>query len=293
MSAHWIVTPLFFVWLYRRRRHAYAYVRNAFLAANAVALVVFMLFPVAPPRLAGTREGLVDTLHAVSGVDLHGGMLSGWFNPNAAVPSMHFGYAFLIGVVGVALVRNPVARIALAAYPAIVLLTIVGTANHYVLDAAAGGAVMLLGLGGRRGVAGAGGPGASAQHVPQPEARGARRRRQDRPLAVAGLHRRPDAPLPPAVRTGHPLRGGRLRRGGRAGRRGHRTAPSGLRTQKSLTASGAARVPAARGTARRATRSSGRRGGPGAAGARSRVPVGYAERTFRSRVPATSKTWTL
>jgi len=102
---------------------------------------------VAPPRLAGTREGLVDTLHAVSGVDLHGGMLSGWFNPNAAVPSMHFGYAFLIGVVGVALVRNPVARIALAAYPAVVLLTIVGTANHYVLDAAAGGAVMLLGLG--------------------------------------------------------------------------------------------------------------------------------------------------
>ena len=146
MSAHWIVTPLFFVWLYRRRRHAYRYVRNAFLAANGVALVVFMLFPVAPPRLAGGREGFVDTLHAVSGVDLHGGMLSGWFNPHAAVPSMHFGYAFLIGVVGVALVRNPLARLAFAAYPALVLLTIVGTANHYVLDAAAGGAVMLIGL---------------------------------------------------------------------------------------------------------------------------------------------------
>jgi len=146
MSAHWVVTPLFFVWLYRRRRHAYPYVRNAFLAANGVALAVFMLFPVAPPRLAGGREGLVDTLHAVSGVDLHGGLLSGWFNPHAAVPSMHFGYAFLIGVVGVALVRDPLARIALAAYPALVLVTIVGTANHYVLDAAAGGAVMLLGL---------------------------------------------------------------------------------------------------------------------------------------------------
>jgi hypothetical protein len=146
MSAHWIVTPLFFVWLYRYRRHAYRYVRNAFLAANGVALVVFMLFPVAPPRLAGGGEGFVDTLHSVSGVDLHGGMLSGWFNPHAAVPSMHFGYAFLIGVVGIALVRNPLARLAFAAYPALVLLTIVGTANHYVLDAAAGGAVMLLGL---------------------------------------------------------------------------------------------------------------------------------------------------
>lgn len=100
----------------------------------------------APPRLAGAREGFVDTLHAVSGVDLRGGMLSGWFNPNAAVASMHFGYAFLIGVAGVALVRNPLARAALAAYPLVVLVTIVGTANHYVLDAAAGGAVMLLGL---------------------------------------------------------------------------------------------------------------------------------------------------
>jgi hypothetical protein len=147
MSAHWVVTPLFFIWLYRRRRHAYPFVRNAFLAANGIALTVFMLFPVAPPRLAGSGEGLVDTLHAVSGVDLHGGKLSGWFNPHAAVPSMHFGYAFLIGVVGVWLVRNPLARAAFVAYPALVLLTIVGTANHYVLDAAAGGAVMLLGLG--------------------------------------------------------------------------------------------------------------------------------------------------
>ena len=57
MSAHWIVTPLFFVWLYRRRRHAYAYVRNAFLAANAVALVVFMLFPVAPAAAGGRPRG--------------------------------------------------------------------------------------------------------------------------------------------------------------------------------------------------------------------------------------------
>jgi hypothetical protein len=147
MSAHWVVTPLFFVWLYRRRRHAYRFVRNAFLAANGIALVVFMLFPVAPPRLAGGGEGFVDTLHTVSGVDLHGGMLSGWFNPHAAVPSMHFGYAFLIGLVGVALVRSWTARALLAAYPLVVLVTIVGTANHYVLDAAAGGVVMLIGLG--------------------------------------------------------------------------------------------------------------------------------------------------
>lgn len=145
LTAHWIVTPLFFIWLHRRHRSVYPSVRNAFLAANGIALVVFMLYPVAPPRLAGGGEGLVDTLHQVSDVDLHGGMLSGWFNPYAAVPSMHFGYAALIGVVGFALVRGWHLRAIALAYPAIVFLTIVGTANHYVLDAVAGGLVMALG----------------------------------------------------------------------------------------------------------------------------------------------------
>ena len=96
MYAHWTVTPLFFVWLYRRRSRAYPYVRNAFFAANAIALAVFVLFPVAPPRLL-SAGGFVDTLHKISDIDLHGGRLAGWFNPYAAVPSMHFGYALMIG----------------------------------------------------------------------------------------------------------------------------------------------------------------------------------------------------
>ncbi len=145
LSAHWIVTPLFFVWLYRRRPASYPVVRNAFLVANGLALVVFVLFPVAPPRLAGAGEGFVDTLHRVSDVDLHGGMLSGWFNPYAAVPSMHFGYAALIGAVAFVLLRSWPLRALALAYPVVVFITIVGTANHYVLDALAGGAVMALG----------------------------------------------------------------------------------------------------------------------------------------------------
>ncbi len=145
LTAHWIVTPLFFVWLYRRRRDVYPLVRNAFLVANGVAIVVFMVFPVAPPRLAAGREGLVDTLRTVSSVDLHGGVLSGVFNPYAAVPSMHFGYAALIGVAAVVLVRSWPLRAMALAYPAVVFLTIVGTANHYIVDALAGGLVMALG----------------------------------------------------------------------------------------------------------------------------------------------------
>jgi hypothetical protein len=146
MYAHWTITPVFFIWLYRSRRRAYPYVRNAFLAANGIALIVFMLYPVAPPRLVG--GGFVDTLHKVSDIDLHGGIFSGWFNPHAAVPSMHFGYALMIGIVGLVLLRSWPLRLLALAYPVLVFVTITGTANHYVLDAVAGGIVIVLGFAG-------------------------------------------------------------------------------------------------------------------------------------------------
>ena len=53
MYAHWTITPLFFIWLYRGAQRVYPYVRNAFFAANGIALIVFMVYPVAPPRLVG------------------------------------------------------------------------------------------------------------------------------------------------------------------------------------------------------------------------------------------------
>jgi hypothetical protein len=139
--AHLPVTALFFVWLYRNHRNVYPFVRNAFFVANAVALAVFVVYPVAPPRLM-TSEGFVDTLSIISGIDLHAGNLSGWFNPFAAVPSMHFAYALLIGVVAAILIRRWPFRLLVLTYPILVFVTIVGTANHYVLDAFAGGAVV-------------------------------------------------------------------------------------------------------------------------------------------------------
>ena len=144
MYAHWTITPLFFIWLYRRRRRVYPYVRNAFFAANGIALIVYMVYPVAPPRLVG--DGFVDTLNKVSDIDLHGGVFAGWFNAHAAVPSMHFGYALMIGVVGMVLLRSWPLKLAALAYPVIVFIAITGTGTHYVLDALAGGLVVAIGF---------------------------------------------------------------------------------------------------------------------------------------------------
>lgn len=142
MYAHWVVTTAFFVWLYRSRRSVYPFVRNAFFLANAVSLAVFVVFPVAPPRLIKDTN-LVDTLRHVSDIDLHGGPLAALFNPYAAVPSMHFGYAFMIGLALAALMRSWPLRLLALAYPAIVFVAIIATANHYVIDTVAGAAAVI------------------------------------------------------------------------------------------------------------------------------------------------------
>jgi hypothetical protein len=145
MLAHWIVTPLFFIWLYRSRRVLYPYIRNAFLAANGIALIIYIVFPVAPPRLL-TDMGFVDTLAGVSKINLHAGVFSKWFNADAAMPSMHFGYAFMIGVVAAILVSNWALRVLALAYPTLVFITITGTANHYIADSLVGALVIAAGF---------------------------------------------------------------------------------------------------------------------------------------------------
>lgn len=145
MLGHWIVTPLFFIWLYRYKRMVYPYIRNAFLAANGIALIIYIVFPVAPPRLM-TDMGFVDTLAGVSKINLHAGVFSRWFNADAAIPSMHFGYAFMIGVVAVLLINNWALRVLAIAYPTLVFITITGTANHYITDSLVGALVMAAGF---------------------------------------------------------------------------------------------------------------------------------------------------
>jgi hypothetical protein len=60
---------------------------------------------------------------------------------------MHFGYALVVGVTLALLVRRPVWRVLGLAYPLFVLLMIVATGNHFLLDAAAGAVVVGLAVG--------------------------------------------------------------------------------------------------------------------------------------------------
>ncbi|MDQ3067254.1 MAG: phosphatase PAP2 family protein [Actinomycetota bacterium] len=141
---HFVFTGIFFVWLYRRSRSGFRGFRDGFLIATAISVVVHWLFPTAPPRLAGV--GLEDTLLVFSGIDIGSPTTSALSNPVAAVPSLHAAYAVGVGIGLVLYGRSHLVRAAGVVYPPLVLLTIVVTGNHFVLDAVAGIAVLAAGF---------------------------------------------------------------------------------------------------------------------------------------------------
>jgi PAP2 superfamily len=135
LTLHLAVTAAVLLWLHRRRPEGFPFVRTALLLASGLALVCFLVYPTAPPRLAGV--GIADT---VSGrhVDLNRGLVSALYNPYAAVPSMHIGYALLVAVALLRHGRRLLVRAIGALYPPFVVLVVVATGNHFFLDAAAG-----------------------------------------------------------------------------------------------------------------------------------------------------------
>jgi hypothetical protein len=136
IGLHFVGTAAFLVWLYRRHRERFALVRNVLIAATGIALVLYVVFPVAPPRLAGL--GFVDTVSHSAKVNLSSDLLGSLYNPFAAVPSLHFGYALLVGLTIATVARGRRARVAGALYPVVMLVVIVATGNHFFFDAAAG-----------------------------------------------------------------------------------------------------------------------------------------------------------
>ncbi|KAK4504719.1 hypothetical protein PRZ48_002681 [Zasmidium cellare] len=154
--------------LYQARRRTMA-------MCNLIAFVVFTAWPCMPPRLLSDPEyfggdaveaksyGFVDTVHGADGES------SVWTqnkfcNQFAAMPSLHFGYSLLIGLTiasiplassqeqtrsiriwrlkAAGLSAKRVLCIVLGfGYPATILLAIIATANHFILDAVAGALV--------------------------------------------------------------------------------------------------------------------------------------------------------
>ena len=129
----------FLFFLVDSRKHRV--IRNTILLSAFVAVPVYIIFPVTPPRLLASAGhahfGFVDTIPAE--VRDKPGALANWY---AAVPSYHFGWIALsaMGVWGCW--KSWILRAAAVAFAGFMWWAIVVTGNHYFFDMVAGAAVV-------------------------------------------------------------------------------------------------------------------------------------------------------
>jgi hypothetical protein len=135
------VIALTLVVLFVRAPRDYARLRNALLAAGIVGLPVYVLYPLAPPRL--TDLGYSDTVAAslVEGAARPVGIA----NEIAAMPSFHVGYLVIVSAALWRLSRSPWVRAWCVLHPLAMCWVVLATGNHWVLDLPAG--LLLAGVG--------------------------------------------------------------------------------------------------------------------------------------------------
>ncbi|MEE3275992.1 MAG: phosphatase PAP2 family protein [Actinomycetota bacterium] len=155
-TAHFGVTILALVWLYRRFPVLYPRWRSSLLCTTGLALIGFSLFPLMPPRLlvdCGEFGGclatypFVDTLSEVGGLwSFDSGTMQKVSNQYAAMPSLHFAWAMWCTLALLPVLRSQFTRALLVAYPFAPLFAVIVTGNHYWLDAIGGVAVLGAGV---------------------------------------------------------------------------------------------------------------------------------------------------
>jgi membrane-associated phospholipid phosphatase len=146
-STHFVVTGAVLILLFFRYPGRYRAARNALAAVTILALAGFAFFPLMPPRMLPPGYGFVDTLQAVGGLwAFDSGPMPDLSNQFAAMPSLHFAWALWCAVALVPMLRRWWSKVLVACYPAITLVCVVATGNHYLLDAVVGAVIVAIGF---------------------------------------------------------------------------------------------------------------------------------------------------
>ncbi|WP_217914754.1 phosphatase PAP2 family protein [Miltoncostaea marina] len=143
LVAQFAVVPAALAWVYRRRPALYPRLRTTVLATWVIALPVYALFPTAPPRLADM--GVLDTVSSQTPFALDSPLVTAFYNPVAAVPSLHAGFAFAVGAAVAASTDRAWIRLAGLAWGPLIALVVIATGNHFVLDVVLGVVAVVAG----------------------------------------------------------------------------------------------------------------------------------------------------
>lgn len=139
---HWPVIAVTMVWTASLHRQVFIRLRDAMVVSGVLGMALFLSFPVAPPRLAGL--GFVDTVSERSS-SYRVLQPPAFVDQYAAMPSLHVGWDLLVGVALLSAASSVLLRVIGVAMPVVMVVAVVVTANHYVLDAAVGIVLALVG----------------------------------------------------------------------------------------------------------------------------------------------------
>lgn len=150
-TLHFIVPIVVLVWVYFKFPDRYRAVRTVMIAMTLIALFGFYFYSLAPPRLLQGGD-FVDTFkllnpwgQTASTSDGVAGLGSST-NEYAAMPSLHIGWSTWCALTIAHLARRKWVKALGIAYPFCTFAVIIGTANHYVLDAVFGLVTLALGF---------------------------------------------------------------------------------------------------------------------------------------------------
>ena len=129
--------------LWVRSRTEWLMWMRRYLTISFAALVVYIVYPMAPPWMASQMGEMGSVTRITSrgwseiGLDRIDLVLQGVGNPVAAMPSLHAGMACLIAMYGIRRLQSPW-RWLLVLYPLSMSTALVYYAEHYVIDIVAG-----------------------------------------------------------------------------------------------------------------------------------------------------------
>lgn len=134
MLGHLFVTIGVVAWVYIWRRETYPLARNLMMLVTALALIVYYVYPAAPPRML-TNYGFVDPAVLNHLAPAGGDQADSYtYNPYAAMPSLHVAYALVVATVLFAADHRWWLRMLAAAYPIAMAADVIITGNHWLLD---------------------------------------------------------------------------------------------------------------------------------------------------------------
>jgi hypothetical protein len=140
---HFPVAIGLLLWLYLRHHDRYHSIRNLMAFVTFAALVIHLVFPLAPPRM---MTGFVDTMREFGPSIYPANAVDGAANQIAAMPSLHFGWAMIEAMAVISVLKSRWRWLALI-HPTLMTLSIIATANHWWIDAAAAAALVLIAIG--------------------------------------------------------------------------------------------------------------------------------------------------